>query len=550
MEKTNSLKMAYNTSMWYILLMIHTTTTGQILFPFKAENSIRNHSKIHWSDFQCFPQFPHFINNPVRKWEFESLSPTVTKTEMDGYLCSREKWVSTCYENLFGHQTKTFKTIPISISYSACNDAIDDFKKGVFKSPIKPDFECSWLAENSNSRDYILVRPYSAKIDHYDMYYKNHLFLGGKCKNSYCETHYDNIIWIPESHHEPSCPNKTIKRFTLYFPKNLNTKKDLYIEGDNIPIESLQKVCKGLHYCNEVFYLTSYGHGFKLPESENIKHITDLLNKSPRCQNRLILKNTLNSELDVNMIKLEDSERFERCLDTVEKAIKFQELTRRDLSHLHPTIEGNGIGFRIENNTIYKATVDYILMIDYRLKCQLITGACQLEYQTSDKKEWMKTMFNCTFDTHFQGIKVCDWFNGILIYQNSIQLPKFGLLNVEIAHLYTERQRIIFDQHVMLTDSEEMNISGQVELASVTDGNLLHYMEESVSSTVNHAVYWVISVSVIILLLLIAYRYLLPILKKRSREVINQTQSSSYPKISYHTHPELKSPILFTYNNC
>lgn len=123
------------------------------------------------------------------------------------------------------------------------------------------------MGENTNDETFILVTEHSAHFDHYDMKFKDNLFVNKECFQNVCNTRYDSIIWVSDKNEKPKCPKIISDDVVLFYDGNNPVVEDMHIQSTYIPIAPLSGLCKGLHYCGISLYLTKNGHGFVLPDN-------------------------------------------------------------------------------------------------------------------------------------------------------------------------------------------------------------------------------------------------------------------------------------------
>lgn len=355
-----------------LMVFLNKITSNESYFILPYSNTSL-FDRIGANDFHCDITFPHFVGNDYQQVIIQTKSPRVKSYDHKGYLCSKEIWISTCYENLIGVQEQTFVISPETITASECLDNIQLYREGVLPIPVKPNYQCSWLATNNNPMRYVLVKEYSVSFDHYSMKFVDALFPGGKCTTTTCRTRHDNVIWISKEPSFPTCSDYRIKDMYVYIPKDVKTLATVMIEGDYIPSVSMSTICKGMHYCGEEYLLTPYGHAFQLTPPTERHQIIRLLNDVPTCSQERDVSMTSPDTGLASQLVMEDSTRYERCLDTVTKVNANQKITRRDLGFLSPLSPGFGDAFIATPQGIMKTKVEYIPIESYRMTCDYLT---------------------------------------------------------------------------------------------------------------------------------------------------------------------------------
>lgn len=484
-----------------------------MIFPIPKEGVKEGFDKIHVDDINCDLVFPHLSKDTYIESKFTSLSPGDMKSEVNGYLCSKEVWISTCYENFLTHQSKTFKIKPSKIQRTECEDAIINYQKGEIEYPVKPNYQCSWLTENSNMKTYLLVKDHKVKLDHYSMALISPLLYSGHCYGVSCNTKYDNMLWIRGSRSKLTCPELVNKTTLLYFKGSNPSRSEVFIGGDYIPLENLEGTCKGLAYCGHEFYVTRYGHGFStnnLPPNPKYLH---LFANMPNCGKREVIKMDKRYEFAEVENKMIDSIRLERCLDTVEKIRNNQKISRRDLGFLNPIIPGTGDGFIIFDGKVRKSEIRYIGVSNLTINCDKIMNICTIK-ALSKTDGLIQKNFRCRSVMEGTRDWTCNWYNGIILYQDRLIYPEAAIMDRELTDLMIMRHPVSYDQHIFLNNSDEISLSTSEDIPNTKNGNLLEYIESSISdSETLHVLYWIVGSVLFIIILSFLYRPLMLVFK-------------------------------------
>lgn len=467
----------------------------QMLIPAYFSEKTNSLSEI---DIDCSLSYPYTDPIGYKTYNFISQTPVAGSSVARGYLCSKERWSSHCSENFLGFQTKTFEINRSPISHKECEEQIKKFEDGSYRSPFKPEYECSWMGDYTNFMDFVLINQHDVQFDHYGMVYKDNLFMNKECSSHSCSTRYDSVLWISHVKDHFKCPRILKDEITIHYNISSANLNDMYISSSYIPTTSMVGTCKGMHYCNTVLYLTKYGHGFILPE-RSPDAISKIMFELPLCSQREVALMDNSYRTTASDWTIEEEFRMDKCLNVVDKITKGLNISRRDLSYMSPLTPGLGNAFGINKNGIFKVRSTYIIVENITASCDSECKKCKIAYSTKTNRNIESEILH-THTLENSSFTGCDWLNGIIISGEEIILPKNRIMIREFSDIYLMEYSVSYDKHPILNDKDESEISGYSDREMDKKGNVWENFKEWGRKWVTNLIIGLVSTMVIVLI--------------------------------------------------
>lgn len=324
-----------------IALISWTTCEDQshnmkILFP--------TSSKIEWHDVSpsnliCSTARIH--QNIAHGLSFVVNRPVIGKDpKISGTLCVAIELTTTCSKGFFGGVDVTLSTSPADLSEENCRKEIASQNQGEFSSAEHPQPVCSWMKTSSTSRTVIHLSKMDAHYDPYSDTLFSSIFLSGKCRASFCQTVFENRLWIPQESLTEYCSTEHLVESSMMIYNSSSNGSSLW--SPDFDISEEEKPCimnfcgqKGLRFASGEWVALSRQSIPKAPwVGEHFYHLKD-------CDGHTTV-NLVEAHQDLRHMTKVVLEEFidEQCEMTVNKLKEGNMISRIELQTLYPRTPG------------------------------------------------------------------------------------------------------------------------------------------------------------------------------------------------------------------
>jgi len=254
-----------------------------------------------------------------------------------GFLCSKARLVTTCYEGFFGTQHITKRISPLTLTLSEAELYIKRQELGEVDVFEYPNPSCGWLKTYSAQKDIVSCTNHPAHYNPVLQVAVDSVFDAGECKSSPCPSKGGYALWISKEPFSESCFKGPTSRGYCQ-----GVGADRFIFGTQIGFYPLYKVCKMMLCGRQVLrlpdgVLIDTGSQFNVtscPDHVEIRFLSDDIDS-------FLLERDMEQKILETM-----------CLDTVGRLTNKKAASVYDLTHFYPNVPGPHRIYRINGTTI------------------------------------------------------------------------------------------------------------------------------------------------------------------------------------------------------
>ncbi|KAG7300731.1 hypothetical protein JYU34_015057 [Plutella xylostella] len=303
------------------------------------------------------------------------------------------------------------------------------------------------MKTNVKSTTFVLVTPHTV-FDHYQIKYIDPILQTGSCTKRFCETFYDNVLWVsPNEEVRPTCHNMISGHVKICLGEH-SKPSQIFVSSNYVALTSLEGACSGLNYCGDQYYLTRNGHIFK-----SSKPLPTL----PVCNSsRVVNMDTVTNEVEDIASNLLRVMYHGRCVESVKKVRKGKNVTRFDLSFFHPLTSGQGTAFFLDKGQVTVGQVRYV-DVDHVVVYCLRRKNCRVKGSTDGGDfDLLVPESLCNEEEP----PLCEIGNGIIVQGGTLVNPQ-GIVSKEYEEaIFEELASPKVDRRIFVTTNDETHDSG------------------------------------------------------------------------------------------
>ncbi|WAD86933.1 glycoprotein [Tupavirus incomtus] len=339
----------------------------------------RNWKPATVSDFSCNhppqwePDTPYFLMDSRMMARREPI-------EIRGWFCFKNKWVTTCSTNFVFSKTVHHQVTHAPVTKAECKEAAAKQRQGKSDPNTFPDPSCAWMSSTDKEIQYTHLIPHTVQYDPRSNRLTSPAFPRGVCDDlDWCETVTAGRWWLPETDIEikkqvdHQLETVTLKLYPVGSPKkHLELTEQVIVSGTRFPPTDFTGSCKW-KILGEVGVVLPSGIWISIPSKETSLVKRGIVTSMKVIPTKLLtyVENRICKEGDHKVVpsmeapfyKLQLSTlhyiQYQFCLESLDRFVNNQVMTRMDLSRFAPRVPGLGKVYIIRNGRVEVGTVLY-----------------------------------------------------------------------------------------------------------------------------------------------------------------------------------------------
>lgn len=296
------------------------------------------------------------------------LIDTVSDKPARGFLCHISEYSSHCDFRWYGPKYRSQKITRLTPNPQECMDKLRQKETGRHDWVGFPAFSCNYASVTTSKNKEVVLVPHHVKIDDYENGFVDPAFPRGVCRDSTCDTIYEDTLWLSEKllskQSPPACNLKMVKHSgTLYVPQGEGERKLQYIQltGDVIPTLGLGESCS-MELCGKRGIRLPHGLWIGIDHEAGKLGGRSIVNLEsiPKCAAKLTASavGDRHQELRATWDTARVFE-YALCQSTWDKLERKLRVSPLDLSYLNPTSPGPGLGFMMINGSLMMSQLTF-----------------------------------------------------------------------------------------------------------------------------------------------------------------------------------------------
>jgi len=422
-------------------------------------------------------------NISQKKFPYSLIKSKDVGRTIRGYLCSKVRLVTSCYEGFFGTRTIENRISHRTVTLAESELFLHRQRLGESEAVVYPLPSCGWMKTYTSQKDYTSCVDHPAHYNPILQVAVDSIFDEGECKESPCVAKGGGALWISLEPFSQGCLKGPMSWGWIQ-----KSTQGTFIFGYHIGFYPVPKLCT-MELCGRPVV--------RLPDGVLIDTSEDF--KAKECPDNIEVK-FLSDDIDSFLLERDIEQKVIEtlCLDTIGKVSNQKAASVYDLTHFYPNVPG---AHRV-----------------YRLNGQVIEANAAFF-------SWVSTEFNPQLTSHFTSAGNSSLLNGFsgLTYdkeRKSISLPYEASFLTETRSDLLANHEIIFHSpkfhHLESLASEIEDLSYTKEVGSLTSQISLFF-----SSTK------IIMILALVLLIIVGGLLLYCFCKRRTTKVVIKTNDES-----------------------
>ncbi|AHB08864.1 G protein [Kolente virus] len=280
---------------------------------------------------------------------------------VEGYLCHKIRWVTSCQKTWYFSATVTRRVEPLLPTEAECREAVNLEQHGILESGSYPPESCYWNSLNEEAVTEIHLTTHNVGLNPYTMEWVDSIFLKGSCKDQICPTEHSTVLWLkdPDQQTHNMCGTEVTEHAELMKRASSGSNiswSDYTLVSHHLPATTMEGACY-LDFCGKEGIHLHNGIWFALPDISKLGPET--LSRCPE-DTKAGSVSPAYAEDDLQF-QLKDMKRDIECLNVLETIQATGTISFRSLQYFHPRDVGVHPVYRIINGSLEMATARYAI---------------------------------------------------------------------------------------------------------------------------------------------------------------------------------------------